>query len=182
MWYPASVTTAPSAEPVTVDEVKAQAIIDDSDNDALIGRLIGAARSHVEAYCNIVLAERIVLVRCDAFSDFARLPIAPVQEIESISYIDRAGDAQTLPDTVYELQSGGLDVSIALKAGQRWPERLPSSRITVSALVGYEDDIPAAIKHAMLIWIADSYAKREIETSAEFTAFDALLCNFRRGV
>jgi len=181
MWYPASVTTAPSAEPVTVDEVKAQAIIDDSDNDEFIKRLIGAARSHVEAYCNTVLAERIVSVRCDAFSDFARLPIAPVQEIESISYIDRAGDAQMLPDTVYELQADDFESSIVLKAGQRWPDRLQGSRVTVSALIGYEE-VPPAIIHAMLIWIADSYENREIETSAGFTAFDALLCNFRRGV
>ncbi|MGB3486671.1 MAG: head-tail connector protein [Xanthobacteraceae bacterium] len=181
MWYPASVTTAPSAEPVTVDEVKAQAIIDDSDNDALIGRLIGAARSHVEAYCNIVLAKQIVAVRCDAFCDFARLPIAPVQEIESISYIDRAGDAQALPDTVYELQADNFEAAIVLKTGQRWPDRLPGSRITVSALIGYED-VPPAIVHAMLMWIADAYAKREIEAPAGFTAFDALLCNFRRGV
>jgi hypothetical protein len=105
-----------------------------------------------------------------------------VQEIESIKYIAAVGGEKTLPDTVYELQSDGLEVSIALKDGQRWPERLPDSRITVSALVGYEDDIPAAIKHAMLIWIADSYAKREIEAALGFTAFDALLCNFRRGV
>ena len=181
MWYPASITTAAASEPVSVADVKAQAIIDGSDNDALINRLISAARSHVEAYCNIVLAEQIVAVRCDSFTDFVRLPIAPVQQIESISFIDRMGDAQTLPITVYELQSGGLEVSIALKAGQRWPERLPGSRITVSALVGYEN-VPAAITHAMLIWIADAYAKREIEAPEGFTAFDALLCNFRRGV
>ena len=182
MWYPASITTAAAFEPVSVADVKAQAIIDDSDNDALIGRLIGAARSHVEAYCNIILAEQIVAVRCDSFTDFARLPIAPVQEIESITYIAAVGGEQTLPDTVFELQSDGLEVSIALKDGQRWPARLPGSRITVSALVGYKDDIPPAITHAMLIWIADAYAKREIEAAEGVTAFDALLCNFRRGV
>jgi uncharacterized phiE125 gp8 family phage protein len=181
MWYPASITTAATSEPVTVNHVKEQAIIPHSDDDALIGRLIGAARSHVEAYCNIVLAERTVAMRCDAFSDFVRLPVAPVREIESVKYIAAGGGEQTLPDTVYDLQSDGLEVSIVLKAGQRWPARMPGSRITISALVGYEE-VPAAVIHAMLIWIADSYAKREIEASAGFTAFDALLCNFRRGV
>jgi len=181
MWYPASIETSASAEPVTLAEVKAQAIIDDNDNDELIGRLIRVARSHVEAYCNIALAEQIVAARCDGFSDLARLPIAPVQDIESIKYVDAAGAEQTLPDTVYELRNDDLEVSVVLKAGQRWPAVQPGSRITVKALVGY-DEVPAAIRHAMLLWIAENYAKREIEAAQGFTAFDALLCNFRRGV
>lgn len=181
MWYPASVTTAPSGEPVTAAEVKAQAVIDHNDDDALIDRLIGAGRSHVEAYCNIILPEQIVAVRCDAFCDFVRLPIAPVQEIEGITFFDSSGIQQTLPETIYELKSDGFEVSVALKSGQRWPDRLPASRITVSALVGYEN-IPSAIKHAMLLWIADSYARRGNEDAVGFSAFDALLCNFRRGV
>jgi uncharacterized phiE125 gp8 family phage protein len=181
MWYSASIATPPSVEPVTVAEVKAQAIIDHGDDDEFLGRLIATARSHVEAYCNIDVAEQTVSVRCDRFDDFVRLPIAPVQDIDSIKYVDAAGVEQTLPDTVYELRNDDLEVSLVLKAGQRWPAIQPGSRITVTGLVGYEE-LPPAIKHAMLLWIAESYANREIEVAQGFTAFDALLCNFRRGV
>jgi len=181
MWYPASIVTPASAELVTLAEVKAQAIIDHSDDDELLGRLIEAARSHVEGYCNLILAEQIVAVRCEGFRDLTRLPVAPVQDIETIKYVDVTGAEQTLPETVYELQADDLEVSIALKAGQRWPAIQPGSRITVSALTGY-DAVPAAIKHAMLLWIADNYAMRGSTAADGFTAFDALLCNYRRGV
>jgi uncharacterized phiE125 gp8 family phage protein len=182
MWYPASVDTPPSGEPVTAAEVKAQAIVDHSDDDALIARLIEAARSYVEAYCGIRLAERVLTLRCDSFGDFDRLPEAPVQEIVSIGYVDPDGDEQTLSDTVYELRQcgDGLEAAIVLKAGQRWPAIQSRSRVTVTMLVGY-DTVPAAIKHAMMLWIADAYAKRENDAQGGWTAFDALLCNFRRG-
>ena len=181
MWSPASIVTPTSVEPVTLAEVKAQAIIDHGDDDELLGRLIAAARSHVEGYCNIDVPEQTVSVRCDRFGDFARLPVAPVQDIESIQYVDADGAEQELPETVYELRAEGLEAAIVLKAGQRWPTIRPGSRIAVSALVGYRD-VPPAIQHAMLLWIADAYATRGSAPSEGFTAFDALLCNFRRGV
>lgn len=181
MWYPASIVTPASAEPVSAAEVKEQAIIDSADDDATVTHLISAARSHVEAYCGIRLAEQIVAIRCDRFTDFERLPEAPAQDIESITYIDPAGSEQTLSETAYQLHDDGLEPSIALKPGQVWPAIQPRSRITVTLLVGYED-LPAAIKHAMLMWIAGNYAKRENGSLENWTAFDALLCNYRRGV
>lgn len=182
MWYPAAIDTPPAGEPVTAAEVKAQTIIPHSDDDALIARLIETARSYVEAYCGIRLAKRTLTITCDSFGDFDRLPEAPVQSIGAIKYITPAGDEQTLSGTVYELRqcADGLESAIVLKLGQRWPATQPASRVTVTALVGYET-VPAAIKHAMLIWIADAYAKRENGAQEKWTAFDALLCNFRRG-
>jgi len=182
MWYPASVDTPPASEPVTAAEVKAQAIIEHTDDDALIARLIEVARSYVEAYCGTRLAKRTLTITCDGFSDFGRVPEAPVQSIATIKYVDLAGNEQTLADTVYELSqcADGLESAIVLKSGQRWPAIMLRSRITITALVGY-DTVPAAIKHAMLMWIAKAYDKREDEVREGRTAFDDLLCNFRRG-
>ncbi len=181
MWYPAVITTPPAAEPVTLTDAKAHVVIDHDDDDTLISRLIASSRSHVEAYCNTIVAEQIVDVCCDRFGELARLPVAPVQEIETIKYVDADGAEQALPETIYELRAEGLEAAIVLKAGQRWPTIRSGSRITVSALVGYED-VPPAIQHAMLLWIANAYATRGSAPSEGFTAFDALLCNFRRGV
>lgn len=182
MWYPAAIETPPAGEPVTAAEVKAQAIVDHTDDDGLIARLIEAARSYVEAYCGIRLAKRTLTITCDGFGDFDRLPEAPVQSISAIKYIDPTGDEQTLAGTVYDLRqcADGLEAAIALKPGQRWPATQPGSRVTVTALVGYET-VPAAIKHAMLMWIAEAYANRENEVREGRTALDDLLCNFRRG-
>ena len=178
MWYPTKVTT-PATEPLSATEAKRQSNVFHSDDDALFDGFIAAARDHVEKYCTILLGAQTVEVKCDGFCDFARLPIAPVTSITSIVYVDTVGAEQTLADTVYELRNDDLETAIVLKYGQRWPAIQMGSRITVTAVSGYAT-LPAAIKHAMLLWIADAYEQRENAAAPGWTAFDALLCNYRR--
>lgn len=179
MWYPAVVTTEPSAEPVTLPEVKKHVRAEyHTDDDSYLGTLIAAARDHVERYTGTLIAERDAVVKCDSFCDFAHVPLAPVQSVV-ITYVDTAGDVQTLADTVYELRNDDLRTAIVLKYGQNWPATQPGSRITVTATAGY-DPTPPALKHALLVWIGSAYEVRENEPSGGRTAFDDLLTNFRR--
>lgn len=180
MWYPAKVTEAPATLPVTVDEVKLRLRIDAADDAADVALLISSATDHVEKYCNTPLVSRTVEVKCDSFADMAYLPVAPVSAVASITYIDAAGAEQTLPDTVYELRADGLSAAIVLKPGQVWPAVQNGSRITLTATVGYAD-VPPAVKHAILLFIADAYAVRENGAVPGWTAFDSLLSNYRRG-
>ena len=179
MWYPLKVT-APPTEPVSTVEAKRQSNIFHDDDDALIDGYIAAARDHVERYCGTPLATQTVEVKCDGFCDFARLPSAPVQSVTSVVYIDTDGAEQTLAGSAYELRNDGLEASIVRKYGQQWPAIQPQSRITLTAVVGYSA-LPASIKHAMLLWIAEAYEQRENAAAPSWTAFDALLCNHRRG-
>lgn len=179
MWYPAKVTTA-ATEPVTVVEAKRQSNVFHDDDDALFAGFIAAARDHVERYCNISLGTQTVQVKCDGFCDFTRMPSAPAQSITSIVYVDTTGDEQTLADTVYELRNDELETAIVRKYGQQWPAVQIGSRITVTAVSGYAV-LPASIKHAMLLWISEAYEQRESAAAPGWTAFDALLCNYRRG-
>lgn len=184
MWYPASITVAAAAEPVTLAEAKAQCRIDDTSSDTILGIQIAAARAHVEAYCGVRFAEQTVAIKCDNFDDFAWLPEAPVQSITSITYVDTAGATQTLADTVYEERFDGLSAEIVLKHGQTWPAIQPGSRITVTAVVGYEE-VPESVKQAMLLLIGFWFENREtvnvgnITTALPFGT-DALLANHRR--
>lgn len=188
MWYQATITTAATSEPVTLEEVKAQGIVDHTDDDDLIERLIATARDHVEHYCGVRFASQTVETKCDCFADLRRLPEAPVSSVTSITYVDVAGATQTLQTDVYELRKDGLEPSIALKYGQVWPTVQPGSRITVTAVVGY-DAAPEAVSHAMLMLVATWYSQREniligatVENLPMPSSVDALLCNFRRGV
>lgn len=178
MWYPPKVTT-PSTEPVSVAEAKRQCNVLHDDDDALFTALIAAARDHVERYCGTPLATQTVEVKCDAFCDLRRLALAPAQSVSSISYIDTSGDEQTLPAPSYEQRFDGLEAAIVPAYGQRWPVKQIGSRITLTLVVGYEA-IPAAVKHAMLLWIAEAYLNRENTETPEWTAFDTLLTNYRR--
>lgn len=181
MWYPATVTEAPATLPVTADEVKLRLRIDAADDATDVALLIAAATDHVEKYCNTPLISRTVEVKCDSFADMAYLPVAPVSAVTSIAYVDTAGVEQTLPDTVYDLRADGLSAAIVLKPGQVWPVVQAGSRITLAATVGY-GELPPAVKHAILLFIADAYAVRENGTVPNWTAFDSLLSNYRRGI
>jgi uncharacterized phiE125 gp8 family phage protein len=181
MWYPALVTVAATAEPVSLAEAKKHVHAEDfTDDDDELGLLIASARNHVEKYCNTRFATQTVAVKCDCFRDMMRLSEAPVQTVTSIVYVDTAGATQTLADTVYELRADGLEASIALKYRQSWPAIQPGSRITLTAVVGYEAAEPA-VKHAMLLFLSGGHEMRENSAAPEWTTFDCLLSNFRRG-
>nr|WP_234844172.1 hypothetical protein [Sinorhizobium meliloti] len=154
--------------------------MDFADDDADIDLLVKSARDHIEKYCNVRFASQTVEMKCDGFCDLRRLPEAPVSSVTSIKYIDADGVEQTLADSVYELRADGLEAEIVTKYGQQWPPIRIGSRITVTAVVGYAAAPPAA-KHAALLWIADAYENRENAKLEDWTALDALLCNFRRG-
>lgn len=186
MWYPAAVS-APVMEPVTLTQAKAQLRVDFIDDDKLITGLIKAARAHIEASCAVRFAARTgATFKCDDFSDMGRLPEAPVSSITSISYIDTTGATQTLPTSVYELRSDGIDAAIVLKSDQSWPAIQMGSRITVTAVVGYTT-APEEIVQAMLMLVAHFYDSRSAvsvgENGMELPfAINALISNHRRGV
>lgn len=179
MWYPAVSTEEPAAEPITLPEAKKHVRAEyHTDDDAYLGTLIAAARDHVERYSGAFVAHRSVTIKCDRFVDFCAVPAAPLQSV-AITYVDPDGAPQTLPDTVYELRNDGLDTEIALKFGQSWPCIQHGSRVTVTAVAGYETT-PPALKHALLLWIGSAYEVREDSPAGGRTAFDDLLTNFRR--
>lgn len=179
MWYPSNVTAAPTEEPVTLQEVKQQCLVESSDDDVLLTRLIKAARSHVEEYCNARFAVQTIRTECDSFSDFARLPEGPLKSVTSITYFDPAGAEQTLDAAVYEPRRDGLEPSIALKSGQAWPRIKVGSRIILTAVYGAST--PDSVKAAMLMFIDDAFHNRGNSARDGWTAIDALLCNHRRG-
>lgn len=180
MWYPTKITVAATTEPVTTTDAKRRLHVDFTDDDADIDLMIKSARDHAEKYCNVRFASQTVEMKCDAFCDLARLPEAPVSSVTSISYVDTDGAAQTLATSVYELRADALEAAIVTKYGQQWPAIQIGSRITVTAVVGYSD-APPAVKHAILLFIADAYENRENAELDDWTAFDALLSNYRRG-
>jgi len=180
MWYPAAITAA-GAEPITLAQAKEQCRIeaDDLDSDTHLTRLITVARAHVEAYTGARLSTQTVAVKADCFADMARLPVAPVQSVSSIGYVDTNGAAQTLASSVYELRADGLETAIVLKYDQTWPSIRSGSRITLTAVVGYAT-VPESIVHALLLLVADGFHQRENVKADIGTALDGLLANNRR--
>ncbi|MEQ1956008.1 head-tail connector protein [Mesorhizobium yinganensis] len=180
MWYPTKVTTAPSVEPITLDDVRRHCSVDEADGfDTELTRLIKAARAHVEKYCSARFAEQTIEAKCDCFADLPRLPEAPVKSLTSIAYLDVDGVVQTVANTVYEERFDGYDAAIVLKPGQHWPAIQCGSRITITAVVG-GDPVDPAVAQAMIMHVANTFLQREPVAVEGRTSFDDLLCNHRR--
>jgi len=169
-----------STEPVNLDEVKRRLRVSFTDEDADIELMLASARDHAEKYCNVLFSEQTVELKCDCWDDLARLPVAPVASVTSIAYVDTDGATTTLPSIEYELRAEALEAAIVLAYGKQWPAVRMGSRITVTAAAGY-GEAPPAVKHAILLYVADAYEVRENAKMEDWTALDALLCNFRRG-
>jgi len=181
MWYPATVTVAASAEPVTIEQAREWCHVEagDSDHDGALNALIAGGRSHVEGYTSTRLASQTVAVKCDSFADMERLPEAPVTSVSSITYVDADGATQTLSADVYEVRADGFETAIVLKYAQAWPSMQPGSRITMTAVVGYAS-VPAAVLLALRMFIADGFAQRENAAVNGRSIIDDLLANHRR--
>jgi uncharacterized phiE125 gp8 family phage protein len=176
MWYPPTVTTPPTSEPVTLAQAKAHLRVFHEDDNDYIGGLISTARDHAEKYCGATWAAADVSANCDDWCDLAFLPFAPVSAVTAISYVDTDGVAAVVDVSVYEFRADAR--SVVLKPGQRWPTKQAGSRIAVSAEAGAED-APPAVKHAILLRVEDFYEHRGSEEDSKWSAFDSLLSNYR---
>lgn len=177
-WLPVTVTAEPASEPITLDEVKAQCRITGSNEDSLLTAYISAARLFVEQYTGLRIVEQTVEFRGSNFFDLAYLPVAPLQSVSSIAYLDPDGTEQTLATTIYESVLIGLAPSIRLKVDQSWPSiRYASDAVRVVAVAGYSS-VPEPIKQAMLLIVASWFDSREVGPIPAGAM--ALLTNYRR--
>lgn len=186
MWRPVVVTVAPVSEPITTEQAVAHCRApEDGTDDAQLDDYVASARAHVEARTGTRLVTQTVSLKTDDWTDLANLPIAPVQTVSSISYVDTDGEVQTLPTSVYETRLDLLEPAIVLKWSQTWPTLRPGSLITVTAVVGYgaAGSQPAEVLQALKMIVEDFYehrgsaADRGLMPAPVAASVDALLCN-----
>jgi uncharacterized phiE125 gp8 family phage protein len=158
MWRPVIVSTAATEEPVLLAEVKQALRIDSDDEDTLIEGYIRTARAYVESYTGTRLVTQTLILRTDDWADLQNPPVAPLQSVTSITYVDVDGATQTLATSVYEARLYGLEPSIVLKYDQTWPTIRGGSEITVTAVAGYgvAEATPPEIFQAICYLVGDN--------------------------
>jgi uncharacterized phiE125 gp8 family phage protein len=181
--------TPPSAQPVTLAEAKAQVRVDHSDEDALITRLTAAATSYLDGRTGILgrcLVTQTWELTLDAFPDGEiELPLGPVANVVSVTYVGTAGTTQTLASSNYYFDDASLSQWVVPVAD--WPDTKDvANAVTVRFIAGTAAaSVPEAIRHAILLLIGHWYEQRSTVsvgmTVAEMPmAVDALLAPFRR--
>lgn len=160
---------APSVEPVSLAELKAQSRITQSDEDSLIStQFIPAARSYVESRIRRQLITADWRLSCAGFtqSGALSLPRPPLQSVVSVTYYDVDNVLQTLASSVYGVFADtGVEGRMYLESDQEWPEVYDRpDAVQVLFRCGYgltSADVPIGIRQAILLVAADLFEHRE---------------------
>lgn len=171
-----SLSSAPTAEPVTAAQLRDHLRFDSTEEDAMLNRLIAAARRRIEAWewrAHITQTWQLVLdrfppLRCS--QDWTiYVPRPPLQSVSSITYLDNQGDQQTLSSSLYRVDTSSRVGRITPAYGESsppsgWPATRPvTGAVTVTFVAGYGDaatDVPEDTRQAILILAGQMWAQR----------------------
>lgn len=170
--------TAPTIEPVTLEEVYEHTHAD-SDHEAYLSTLIPMARTRFEQHTGRLLVEQTWQIALPKFSSCIKLPFAPLQSVQAISFINTQVLWEDLQDSDYRIIPQGLTASLMPAIGSQWPQtgiQIPDgvqiqckfghAPLTVDGSAIDTDNITdlgsyQLAKQAILILIADWFRNRE---------------------
>lgn len=158
--------TAPTSEPVSLDDVRLHLrLTDDTTEDPLLTSLIERARLYWESWSGRSLAPQTREAHRSAWpgGDYFELPDPPLTSVTSLKYLNSAGTETTMTSTTQYLVDADSDVGrIVLPYGVNWPSftAYPIRPIRVRYVCGYTT-LPEPIKHALLLTIGHWYEHRE---------------------
>jgi uncharacterized phiE125 gp8 family phage protein len=157
--------TQPAEMPVSLHEVKAQCRVVGNDEDAVLAGYIRAATDWVESSTGLRLITQTWAWSTDAWPNrwcrYLRLPLAPVQSITEVSYLNTSGLPQVLSPSIYTFR--GERLMLAPEA--TWPSIWHGlDVITVTFVVGFGPDhnyVPESIRQAVQMLAAYWFSQRE---------------------
>ena len=169
--------TAPTVQPLTLAEVKAHLRVDHSDEDDLIAAYIEAATSYADGeygFLGRALVTQTWELVIDTFPTHEiKIPLPPLQSVESVKYDDGDGVEQTLSTSLYTVDSALEPGWIVPPVGTGWPSSVFDgiNSVRVRYVAGYDPttdspvdlraNIPRAIRQALLLLIGAMYQQRE---------------------
>lgn len=169
------VVTAPSSEPVSLLEACSHLRINPGDDDVQVALLIQSAREAVEVLTRRALMPTVFDATFDGFpydpvtlaSRGFALPRNPVTAVASVKYYAATtGTDTTMTSTDYYTSLAQPVARVWPAYGVAWPAiqvRPDGVRIRFTAGYASASAVPAAIKQAILILVADMWENREAQ-------------------
>ncbi|BCJ86456.1 head-tail connector protein [Effusibacillus dendaii] len=154
--------TAPTEEPIALNDVKGYLRIDGTDFDALLTGLIKAAREYCEAFQNRAYVTQTWEMSLDAFPDLPlKLPKPPLQSVVSVKYTDQNGVESVFAPSNYLVDPVSEPGRLAFAYGKSWPSVTlqPVNAVKIQFVAGYgaAAAVPQAVKTAMMLYIAHRF-------------------------
>lgn len=165
-----TVITAPTLEPVTVEELKKALRIDFGDDDARLRALIKSARQWAEHYTNLHIMSQVVERTYEGWPGYEfPLDVWPIQSIDTVAYYDTASPSveQTLTvNTDYYADSTTVGGKLRTIGG--WPSvavRPNAIRVRMTAGYSSADNVDPVIKEGIKAYCLHLYDMLPIATA-----------------
>lgn len=157
------IITEPAVEPVTLEQVKNHSRITHIEDDSWLLMAMVVARQYVEKTCELSLITQTRRTTFDGFrKPWLTLAYGPTLSISEIQYYDQTNTLQTLANYQAALETNPC--LIVPEAGQPWPQTMPNKMdaVKVTYVAGYGDpeNVPAALKQAILLLVDHWYSNR----------------------
>ncbi len=161
--------TKPSEEPITLDETKdhLRLELDDASEDALVARLIVAARRRAENFLWRAIMKQTWDYFLDDFpgsADTILLPLPPLQSVTTVKYIDLDGVQQTLAASLWKVDAVSEPARLVPAFEETWPStREEINAVEIRFVAGYTNigEVPEEVKSGMKMMTASWYENRE---------------------
>lgn len=144
-----------------------------TDDDTYISSLISVALSQIEEITGQDIRTKTWDLKLREFPVCdIRLPRTPVASVTSVSYVDQAGETQTVSSSVYSSDlserssaNGVEGPRVYLNYNESWPvARYHDGSVTVRFVTGYTST-PEPLKQAMLLLVSELYQMRSNSVS-----------------
>lgn len=160
--------TAPTVEPLTLDEVKQHCRIDTLSDDVYLNTMIIAVRRLVEEFCGPLITQTWEQYENDfPNGDSLRIWKPRITTFTSLTYTNSDNTTTTLSSTYYTVDDENeYFPAVVLNYNYSWPTVTlhPVNPIKLTYICGYgatAATVPETIRQAMLILAAHWYENRE---------------------
>lgn len=168
---------------VTTAEVKEHIRLTHSLEDSVLAIYIKSAQRYIEEYCNICLiGGTVTQIFYNGWPDhYYSLSVGNVSAVTSISYntIDDVASFTTVSSTEY-LTDKAFNRARIFPLNDGWPDAAPT-QVKIIYTSGWADaaSVPAEIKEAIFLIVADMYENRQDTVKQLPTASQMLLQPYR---
>ncbi|TIV48090.1 MAG: hypothetical protein E5V96_00320 [Mesorhizobium sp.] len=177
----------PEDTPVSLDDVKLHCRVDFDDDDLLLEAFLDAATAHMEKVLDIALVTQTWRQDFDSFKCLRLVKGRAQSEGLIVEYWDTGNVEQTLPGPTYRMLVDSVGAYVAIAPGETWPQiYCRPDAVSVSYVAGSApEDVPAALKAAILLHVAHLYQNREAVTVDAVSNFlplgyEALIWPFKK--
>ena len=177
------VTTEPTAEPLSLQEVKEYLRLEDASDERVVQPMITAVRQFAEEHLGRSLMQQTITLYLDTaidtenplwegmrtapdlnyYKNYIVLPKSPVQSVTSVKTYNDSDTATTMAASKYYVDTSREPARIVLRTGESFPTALRvANAIEVIYIVGYASAfaIPEPIRLGMFQHIAHLYEHR----------------------